>query len=78
MTDATRVMIEVVAGIIPGRPIPERTRLYFIGSAEWDAASPDEQQRLLMQRNADALSRAAGLMAQPDRLNWVRVEWVWL
>jgi hypothetical protein len=67
-----------MAGVIPNRPIPEWTRIFFITSAEWEAASPDERGELLAARNADALARAAGLMSQPDKLNWVRVDWVWL
>lgn len=72
-----RVIIEVVAGLLPGRdPDPEFTRRYHITSEEWAAAGKD-QSTLLAERNGIALGYAGLLMLLPERLNWVRVDWIW-
>lgn len=81
MADTARVGIDVVAGLIPGQPLPEYTRQWFITSAEWYAAGEDEsgmkQAQLLADLNGKAQAWAAYLMFQPDRLNWVKTEWVY-
>ena len=74
---AARVLIEVKAGIIPGTPMPEFTKVYAITSEEWNADGQD-QHALLAERNGQATGYATLLMLQPDRLNWVCTEWIWL
>ena len=80
--DTARVIVEVVAGLIPGKdPDPQFTRRYSITSKEWhDAAEvlPSGQADLLAEVNGKAQGYAGLLMMQPDRLNWVRVDWIWL
>jgi hypothetical protein len=87
MSDTARVLLEVTAGLIPNRPEPELTRQWGITSTEWQeagkapaggdlAASP--QSILLAERNGRALAYANLLMLQPDRVNWVRTDWIWL
>lgn len=74
---SARVIIEVVAGLLPGRdPDPEFTRRYAITGEEW-AAAGDKQSTLLAERNGIALGYAGLLMLTPNRLNWVRVDWIW-
>lgn len=75
--ETARVIIEVVAGVIPERPIPEYTRRYVITSTEW-AVDPEERSGLLAERNGRAQGYAGLLMLQPDVLNWVRTDWIWL
>lgn len=75
--DTARVVIEVVAGLIPGmNPEPEFTKRFTITSQEW--ADTDDQAALLKKVNGEAQAYAAELMMRPDRLNWVRTDWIWL
>ena len=77
-----RLIIEVVAGLLPGKdPDPEFTKRFAITSKAWRAAQDaggDAAGRLLAETNGKAQGYAALLMLQPDRLNWVRTDWVWL
>lgn len=77
MADSARVMIEVVAGVIPETPENEYTRRWAITSKEWEDAAENASE-LLAKRNGEAQGYAALLMLQPDRLNWVRVDWIWV
>ena len=74
--EAARVIIEVVAGVVPQHPIPERTRRYVVTSRQWQEA--EDQAALLAELNGRANGYAALLMMQPDQFNWVRVGWNWL
>lgn len=86
MSDTARVLLEVTAGLIPGRPETELTRQWAITSTEWKAAGEQvpsdleagKQSELLAERNGRALAYANLLMLQPDRVNWVRTDWIWL
>lgn len=82
MTESARVIVEVVAGLIPGKdPEAEFTRRWAITSKEWQAAAEEggiRQSELLATVNGKAQGYAALLMLQPDRLNWVRTDWIWL
>lgn len=75
---AARVLLEVVAGVLPGRPEKEFTRRWAITSAEWQEAKQNgTASELLAEYNGKAQGYAGLLMLQPDRLNWVRTDWVW-
>lgn len=72
-----KVLLEVQAGVLPGTPEPEFTRQWAITSEEWHA--PDaNQSAILAEANGKMQGYAALLMLQPDRLNWVKTEWIWL
>jgi hypothetical protein len=87
-----RAVLEVTAGVIPNQPMPELTKRWAITSEEWatvnvpldEDATPEQQYAphpasvLLAERQAQAQGYAALLMLQPDRYNWVRVDWLWL
>lgn len=75
--DSARVIIEVLAGVIPGTPEPEFTRRFTMSSEEWQKAG-DKQAEKLAELNGRAAGYAALLQLQPDRLNWVRTEWLWM
>lgn len=75
--DAARVIIEVVAGVIPGHPEDEYTKRFGITSQQWEEAGEDGKANLLAERNGQAQGYAGLLMLQPDRFNWVRTEWIW-
>jgi hypothetical protein len=77
--ESVRVMIEVVAGVVPGKPEPEYTREYVLTSREWYALKSGDAQGAAM---AEFVGRATGyatlLQLQPDRLNWVHLTWMWM
>lgn len=72
-----RVIIEVLAGLLPETPEVEFTRRIVITSEEWEEAK-EGQVELLARKTGEAEGYAHMLMLQPDRLNWVRVDWLWL
>jgi hypothetical protein len=77
-TQTARCGVDVVAGVLPGTPEPEFTRQWFISSEEWHSAQkPHEQAMLLSDMVGKANAWATYLMLQPDRFNWVKLEWVW-
>jgi hypothetical protein len=77
--DSARVIVEVVAGLIPQTPMPEHTRRWALTSEEWAAAGEKgTQSEALAVLNGKAQGYAGLLMLQPDRLNWVRTDWIWL
>jgi hypothetical protein len=71
-----RVVIEVSAGALPERPEPELGRRFVLTSRQWDKA--EDQSAALAELNGQAQGYAGLLMLQPDRLNWVRTDWLWL
>lgn len=81
MTSAAKLLIEVVAGVMPESPMPEYTRRYAITSDQWEEAVSKGESgpaELLAETAGRAQGYAALLMLQPDRLNWVRTDWVWV
>jgi hypothetical protein len=74
--EAARVIVEVMAGVIPERPEPDLGRRWALTSAEWEQA--EDQAALLAELNGRAQGYASWLMLQPDRVNWVRTDWLWL
>lgn len=90
MSDTARALLEVTAGVIPGHPIHECTKQWAITSEEWQSAQvlpqdtpdakygPHPSAALLAQRQGEAQGYAALLMLQPDRYNWVKLQWIWL
>lgn len=74
--DSVRVIIEVAAGVVPGQPEPEFTRKFMMTAREWEQAGARQVEQLA-QLNGQAAGYAALLQLQPDRVNWVRTEWIW-
>lgn len=78
-TQTARLIIGVYAGIIPEQPEEEFTREYAVSSEAWSVAvQTGKQTELLDGATETAQKYAAELMRQPDRLNWVRTDWIWL
>lgn len=76
--ESAKLIIEVTAGLIPGKdPDPEFTRRYALTSSEWEAAA-ENTGPMLAELNGRAAGYALLLQLQPDRLNWVRTDWIWL
>jgi hypothetical protein len=75
---SVRVVIEVLAGVIPERPEPEHTRRWVLTSEQWHGTDDTGKAVLLAELNGRALGYAGLLMLQPRTLNWVRANWLWL
>lgn len=78
---SAKVLIDVVAGIIPGQdPDPVYTKRFALTSQVWEEAQGDplRQMAALAELNGRAQGYAALLMLSPDRVNWVRIDWVWV
>jgi hypothetical protein len=83
-----RAVIEVVAGLVPGKADEDWTRRFVITSQEWDDAGAldgreqDEEQRInrmmLLATKAAQADEYARLLRNPGRFNWVKTEWLWL
>lgn len=73
---SSKVIIEVQAGLIPGKADPEMTRRWAITSEEWETAGK-EWPAMLAERVGQAQGYAA-LLAQPQINNWVRLDWVYV
>lgn len=78
-----RVIVEVVAGLIPGKdPDPQYTKRYAITSKEWQEAGDQDQGRGQALLLAEVVGKAQGysamLMNSPNIVNWVRTDWIWL
>lgn len=77
--DSARVIVEVQAGVVPGTAMDEHTRRWAITSDEWRQAEQDQTSgTLLAETNGRAQGYAALLMLQPNAVNWVRTDWLWL
>lgn len=71
MAKSLKLAIEVRAGIIPGEPIEEHSKNWYLSREEYE----DIDQWLAA---AGAANLYALTLQNPERLNWVKVEWVWL
>jgi hypothetical protein len=71
-----KFILEVTAGLIPGRPDDAYTKRWAITGQEW--ADHPEPSHLLAEFNGKAQGYAGLLMLQPDYINWVRTDWVLL
>ena len=76
---AAKALIEVLAGIIPGEPIAEYTKLWGYSSEDYglDKAVPLDQPTIFSKRLEEAHAYAMGL-SNPAHVNWVRVDWIWV
>ncbi|MGI5286671.1 hypothetical protein ACQEVF_25485 [Nonomuraea polychroma] len=75
--ESARVILEVVAGLVPGKPQPEMTRRWVLTTKDWEGLSDEARGIALAELNGKAQGYAGWLMLQPDRLNWVRLDWLW-
>ena len=76
---AAKAFFTVTAGIIIDEPMPEYSQQWGYTSRDIEAdrkCPPDEPTTFVAQRDA-ALSYARH-MIDPDAVNWVRLEFIWL
>lgn len=76
-----RIAIEVVGGLIPGTPIAEHTKKFFITSDVWYAegeyaGKQKEAKEEILKVYGYAQEYARNLM-NPQVLNWVRLDWIY-
>lgn len=87
-TEGTRARCcwEVVAGLIPNQPMPEYTRRWVITGEYWDRVNEMTDEEFTREhpsgksKYAEFLEEAqeyARSLTHPQRLNWVRVDWIW-
>jgi len=65
------------SGWVKARPEEELTRRFVITSKEWNDADDKEKGNLLMDLSGKATAYGAYLMQSPNRVNWVKIEWIW-
>lgn len=77
--NAAKAFFEVTAGIIPGTPMPEFTKRWGYTSADYeeDRSVEEGQTSIFAARLREAHDYAIEL-SHPARLNWVRVDWIWI
>ena len=73
--ERARIAIQVVAGIIPGQPLPELTKQFIITSELWYSDAPGDAERC-KEIQEEAIEYQKSLM-NPSYSNWVRLEWIW-
>jgi hypothetical protein len=82
MEKSTRVLIEVVAGIVPNTIMPEHTKQFAITSDVWYAQGEYEERKEEAQMEAMKIYGVAleymRSMMNPQRVNWVRLDWIYL
>jgi len=71
MEKRLQLAIEVRAGIIPGEPMEEYSKNWYLSRDEFE----DKDTWLAA---AGAAHLYALTLQNPERLNWVRLEWVWM
>lgn len=79
--ETVRIAIEVVAGLIPGIPMPEHTKKFIITSDAWYAqgkyeGKAEEAKMEILKTYGFAQEYARNLM-NPQALNWVRMDWIY-
>lgn len=80
--ESARILVEVVAGIVPGTPIPKYTKQFAITSDVYYAQGVYEGRK----RDAQwELFKVYGLANEymrslwnPSSVNWVRMDWIFL
>jgi hypothetical protein len=81
-TMQARIIIEVVAGVIPGTPMPEYTKQFAVPSAIWYRQGDWQGKDAEAEKEIAAIhSQAAAYMQRlwaPQQFNWVRCDWLYL
>jgi hypothetical protein len=80
--ESARILIEVVAGVIPNAPMPEYTKKFAISSDAWYAqgkyeGKPEEAKIEVLTAYGLATEYMRSLM-NPRSVNWVRLDCIYL
>lgn len=77
--ESAKLLIEVVAGLVPGQPITKYTRRWAWSSADQASLLKDDPEaREKYIRIAGESREYAASLENPGELNWVRRDWLWL
>lgn len=71
MMKSAKLILEVHAGIIPGEPMSEYAR-------QWSLSAEEVQDAEAYGAAVGAASYYALTLQQPQIVNWVRFEWIYL
>lgn len=77
--EAAKAFIEVVAGVLPGTPMPEYTKRWGYTSSEFEKDRNHEppEDTIFQKRLKEAHDYAISI-THPAYVNWVRVDWIWV
>ena len=76
---SAKLLIEVVAGLVPGTPMPEFTRRWGWTSDDQEAlALGNEEAKKKWIAIAGESREYAATLENPQQVNWVRRDWLWL
>ena len=67
--EAVKCTVFVTAGVILGKPVPEYTR-------GWNFTQKDYKPPTYVDQTGAAMNYAMSLQ-NPEKVNWVRLEWIW-
>lgn len=68
--ESLKCSVQVIAGVIPEEPMPEFTR-------EWHFTKKDmDNPPTYIDKTGSAMNYAMSLQ-NPERFNWVRLDWIW-
>lgn len=73
MEERVRIIIEVRAGVIPDKPMPEYSKRFIITEKDWE----DTSGNAVMEKYGYAQEYMRNLW-RPEGLNWVRCDWIYL
>ena len=74
-----KLIIEVVAGLIPNEPMSEYTRRWqWTGEEQEALAKGDPEAIKQWVRIAGESREYAATLENPAKVNWVRRDWLWL
>lgn len=79
--ESLRISIEVVAGLVPGDAMPEFTKQWHIPSelyyleGKWKGREK-EAEEFIQIAYGHAMEYARSLW-NPNRVNWVRIDWIY-
>jgi hypothetical protein len=80
--DRARILIEVVAGIIPEQKLPELTKQFAITSDAWykqgKYEGKAEEAELEVMKTFGLAQEYMRTLWNPQRVNWVRCDWIYL
>ena len=77
MANGLKAQIIVQAGMFPGEIMPRFTRIWNLSSEIVEACERDPNDYRYMDAMGTAMNYAANLQ-NPNKVNWVRVEWIWM
>ena len=74
-----KLIIEVMAGLVPGDPMPEYTRRWgWTGEEQAQLVAGDAKAREKWILIHGESREYAATLEDPRAVNWVRRDWVWL